>query len=82
MIASISGVALLSPLTYHQVVAVSIAYKPAELSDPMGALSKAQGSECPFVNASNLQDVDADIEILGCEAHETCVEDMASCVGG
>ncbi|KAL7474773.1 hypothetical protein ACHAWX_000042, partial [Stephanocyclus meneghinianus] len=80
---SISGIALLSTSTSHQVAAsVSISSQTSDASSSLTALSVAQGDECSFMNAFKEKESHADVGILKCGVYEICVEDANSSVGG
>ena len=82
-IASIHGVAFLSTSNSHQVAAsISVSLQSSDANVSFKLLSKAHNNECLFVNAFKKQEIQADVGILKCGAHEICVEDFSSSLGG
>lgn len=57
------------------------AHQPARDSLSVPSPANATRNECPFVNSFGCQVTEVDTGILGCGAHDICVEDPTSTMG-
>ncbi|KAL7521813.1 hypothetical protein ACHAWX_006502 [Stephanocyclus meneghinianus] len=58
------------------------AHQPARDSLSVPSPANATGNECSIVNSFGFQVTEVDTGILGCGAHDICVEDPTSTMGG
>ena len=57
-------------------------HQPVENSFSVPSPPNTKGNECSFVNSFGFQVTEVDTGILGCGAHDICVEDPTSSIGG